>query len=119
MEITGINACIRGRSVTTKKPLIARLPPYRRHPKIRNGTMTLAVYGKNGLVLVKNKEGDWDEIDSNTAKGQAFLQQNNVDLDKINQAGGPQSSVVAVTLVVGRYTSDSSYIYWAICVQEA
>ena len=98
-----INACIRGQSGTTSKPLIARLPPYRRHPKIRNGTMTLAVYGKNGLVLVKNKNGDWDEIDSNTAKGQAFLQQNNVDLDKIKQASqsGPQSSVVAVISVVG------------------
>jgi len=97
-----INACIRPPTAPNSKPLIARVPPFRRQPKIRNGTMTLAVYGNNGIVFLKNKDSSWNGVDSNTQEGLLTLQQKNVDLERISSSSNSQSQpAITITSVTG------------------
>ena len=97
-----INVCIRPPTAPNSKPLIARVPPNRRHPKVKNGTMALAVYGRNGIVFLKSKDNGWDQIDSTISEGLLTLQQNNVDLEKINPSSKGQSHmVITATSVTG------------------
>ena len=69
-----INFCVRAGAFKPNKLSAARLPPFRKHPKYKeNVTDTLAVFGVNGKVWVKNTEGGWDEMETGSKDGQDLL----------------------------------------------
>ena len=69
-----INFCVRAGAFRTDKLAAPKLPPFRKHPKYKeNVTETLAVFGVNGEIWVKNDDGGWDEVRSGSPDGQALL----------------------------------------------
>ena len=111
-----INFCVRAGAFGKNKLLAPRLPPFRKHPRYKdNVTDTLAVFGMNGEIWVKNDEGGWDEIESGSPSGQALLERLDVQPSRGMDDKGVSGGVVAAlsilsTLVLGMFVTIVAFV---------
>ena len=103
-----INFCIRTGAFQPSSLYVPRLPPFRKIPKYKNNvTDTLVMFGLYGSVWVKNDDGGWDKIDSESDNGLALLA--NLDtkpptadgVSKELPGGGVAAISIVSTVVLG------------------